>query len=421
MKKTKLFSYLAVAGFSLAGLVACGQTNGVEPGPGPNPDEGKTFNLVISGPGDEMETNKRLLDDFIAERKAMGDPNTYVFEQVDHGVDKVDSEVIDWKTGPDVYQFASDKIQELFKKGAMAKLGGQYATFVEENNSKTGVEAATFNGSLYAFPYTGDNTYYLQYDKSIFTEEDVKSVEGILAKCAEKNVRFSYPLPTGFYSMGLMFTFGADYNVETTEDGQIKSITADFDGENGIKAGKAMYKIITDKAYVETYTVAGTEDVAIAVNGTWDIGAAQTNLGENYACAPMPTVTVDGDTKSLGCFIGAKLYGVNPQASGADTDRLTAAFEVAKYLSDAHAQEVRFDERNTAPSNTTVAAMDKVQQNENIAVLSKQNEWGHAQGLVPSKAWEAPQILAQNIKEGIATLDNMAEQVKILNDSIINS
>ena len=425
MKKTKFLAILAAGAMVLGGgLASCTPSDDPNPNPNPNPNpdpEGKTIDLVLSGPGDEAEVDMDLIEDFKEYRKSIGDPNTYNVERVSHGADKIDSEVTDWTTGPDVYAYASDKTQELFKKGALGVLRGDYETFVLENNSQTGIDAATFNEDLYGFPYTGDNTYYLMYDKSVFTEEDVQSVEGILAKCAETGTTFAYKLQEGFYGQGAMFTFGADYNLTFTEDGQISTIEADFNGEAGVKAAKAIYSIATDSNWIDEYIVAGTDNTKIAVNGTWSINDAKALLGDNYGCAPMPTVTVDGDTKPLGNFIGAKLFGVNPQRSGTDQDRLTAAYNLAMYLSDADAQEKRFDLRETAPSNLTVAALDKVTSNTNVQTLVKQNEWGHAQTVVPGEAWNAPGVLLGGIKDGTVTLDNIEEACEVYNNSIINS
>ena len=156
----------------------------------------------------------------------------------------------------------------------------------------------------------------------------------------------------------------------------------------------------------------------IAVSGTWDIANVKGALGDNYACAPMPTVTVDGETEELGCFVGCKLFGVNPQRAGDDTDRLNAAYLLAQYLSGAEAQEKRFDELGTAPSNLTVGALSKVTSDENVATLVKQGEWGHAQGAVPGGIWNAPGVLVNGIKNGEITEENLQDAINAYNSTV---
>jgi arabinogalactan oligomer/maltooligosaccharide transport system substrate-binding protein len=209
----KLFA-LGSAALLALGLVSC---NEPDPTPGPSLDptlpgetqkpgeekpEGKTIKLEYSGTASDKEFNLSLFEDFKAARKAAGDKNTYEISYVEHGPDKVDSEIVDWTTGPDVYEFASDKITGLYQKGALAKLSPVQAAWVKANNSQLGYDLATFNGSVYAYPYTGDNTYYLQYDASKFTADEVKSVESILAKCEKEGWLFGYNLEEAYWGGG---------------------------------------------------------------------------------------------------------------------------------------------------------------------------------------------------------------------------
>lgn len=412
LKALALTSVMLLGGVALVG---CG---GGEP-----VVEGKTINLTVSGPADKGEFDKGLINQWIKSKTDAGDKNTYVVKQVQHGEDKVDSEVTDWKNGPDVYAFASDKISGLFGKGALAELKGDYKKFVTEENNTFGVTAATFNEKLIAYPFTGDNTYYLQYDKSILSAEDVKSVEGIMAKCAETGYKFGYHLKEGFWGAAAMFTFGADYKMTFTEEGQIEKITADFDGEKGIKAAKGILKIIQNNKVWQTEMEAPTETNKLAgcIAGTWDVANYKKALGDNYGCAPMPTVTVDGETKHLGAFLGGKLIGVNPQVSQGDNDRLTAAHDLAQFLSGRTAQEARFDEFEIAPCNKTVTALEKVQSNENVKVLAEQGTFAHAQTSVPGNFWNAPAVLMNGMADGTVTEANLAEACKTFNDSIIAS
>lgn len=427
MKKTKLFGVIAVLGISLAGLVACGDKGNTDnPGggtdnPGGETPTGKTINLTFSGPADKAKFDESLINGFKEWRKAEGDPNTYVVEQVNHGEDKVDSEVTDWTAGPDVYCFAPDKIANLYSKGALAKLAGSYKSFVEDNQTDVAVSAATFNGDIYAFPYTADNTYYLQYDKSIFSDEDVKTVEGILAKCADTNTNFAYKLIEGFYGQGALFTYGADYNVEFTEDGQIKSISADFNLEKGLKAAKGILNIITNDHVIQEADIVPnpTENgISIAVLGTWKVAEAKETLGDNYGVAPLPSMTVDGTTANLGCFVGAKLIGVNPQRSNGDNDRLNAAYLLAQYLSDEEAQVKRFQEQNIGPCNINAVNSEEVKNDANMQVLTKQAAWGHVQGAVPPNLWTASATLITGMQDGTTTLDNLQAALDIYNDTM---
>lgn len=407
----KLFALMGVSLLTLS-LAACG-------GGGEESDGPKTINLTYSGAASDQEFNESLFEKFKQYRKSLGDENTYNITYVAHGADKVDSEVLDWVVGPDVYEFASDKITVLYQKGALARLVGDNADFVTENNSELGVSLATFNENLYAYPYTGDNTYYVQYDTSFYTADDVKSIETMLEKAAAAGKKVGYNLGEAFWSAGALFTYGADYKMVFDEDGARTSISADFDGDAGQKAIKAMYQIMQSEAWQnEMAAPTPSNNLVACIAGTWDIAAYKEALGDNYGCAVMPTVTVDGDTKHLGAFLGGKLLGVNPQVSQGDNDRLVAAHELAKYLSNEESQLARFEKNGIAPCNKAAATNSKVTSDPNVQVLIAQQEFAHAQTAVPGNFWTAPNTLYTAMSDGSFTLEEIATYAKTLNDSI---
>lgn len=410
--KKKLFALGAAAVLAL-GLASCGEDNG---------GGGNVIKLEYSGTASDKEFNLGLFEDFKAARKAAGDTHEYQISYVEHGPDKVDSEVQDWVVGPDVYEFASDKITALYEKGALAKVSGANATFVSEKNSELGKDLATFNGEYYAYPYTGDNTYYFQYDKSKLTEEQAGSIESILAVCKDEGLKLGYNLEEAFWGAGALFTFGADYKMTFDEDGAVHGVTADFDGEKGLKAAKALITIMKNPCWQNAMEApTPTNGLIGCIAGTWDIATYKEALGDNYACAPMPTITIDGETKHLGAFLGGKLFGVNPQRSQGNVDRLAAAHELAKFLSDKECQLKRFDSKGVAPCNLEAAAEQRVLASPNVKCLVEQAKFAHAQTAVPANFWSAPNTLTASIKAGDVTLDDLEglqAAIKTLNDSI---
>ncbi len=411
----KLIAFIAIFSIAVC-LVACGGGNN-EQGGG---DGGKVINLTYSGTASNQTFNETLFEDFKAARKAAGDKNTYVITYVSHGPDKVDSEILDWASpdAPDVYEAASDKIGILYSKGALAKLSKTYADWIDAEMSSLGKQLSTFNGSYYTFPYTGDNTYYLQYDKSVFSEEDVQSIEGLLAAAEEKGVQVGYNLKEAFWGGAAMFTFGADYEVTYDEDGNYTT-EANFNSEAGLKGAKALLKIMTHKAWVNQAGVPASDSkVKATIAGTWDVAGYKDALGENYACAPMPTVTVDGETKNLGCFLGGKFLGVNPQRSAGDTDRFVAANELAKYLAGHEAQTKRYEHANIYPCIVSAQNHPAMATDANIQTLKAQSEFAHAQTAVPAEFWNAPAALTAGIEDGTYTLDNLQQAIDTFNDAV---
>lgn len=410
----KLFALAAVSA-AVLGLASCGGDDKTKPD-NPSTDGTKTIELTYAGSKDKENFNKTLFEKFKADRKAKGDTNNYVIKFSDIGPDKIDSTITDWKTGPNVFEYASDKVQTLYEKGALAKVVGNNAKFLEDTMTNVGKGLATFNGSYYGYPWSGDNTYYLQYDKSVVTEEQSKNIMTLLDALHAKGKKLAYNLPEPFWSAGALFTFGADYKVTFTEDGAISNIAADFDGEKGQQAAKGILKILKHPAWTKADN---DPDLAAGIVGTWAISDFKTKFGDNYAANVMPEITVDGETKNLGCFLGGKLFGVNPQ--NGDKDTLVAAHELAKFLSGDVCQEARFDDSNVGPCAKNVFALDKVKNDYNMAVLARQQAFAHAQTAVPGAIWDAPKVLINGMIDNTINGDKLAEACKTLNESIKNS
>ena len=98
------------------------------------------------------------------------------------------------------------------------------------------------------------------------------------------------------------------------------------------------------------------------------------------------SIMVDGETKNLSSYLGYKMLGVNPLVSAADTQRLLAAHNFARYLSSKEVQEKRFDTFGIAPTNKEVSALEKVKAawsavknfwNSNIAKYFTATWWGN--------------------------------------------
>lgn len=425
MKKNFKIAAFAVLGVSVLGLAACGKSNN----PPVNPGYEATYTeysgtIAVSGPAEQAEWLTARLNKLNDLREQNGVSKiTFDVRSISEG--NVDSEVADWSTGPDVYAYASDKVANLYQKGALAEVRGDYKQFIKSTMNSTALEAATFAGKTLAYPYAGDNGYFLMYDAKRVSASDITSFDKLFAKAAELGEKVAYPLETSFFSAGALFTYGARFNATYTETGSLEEITADFNTEKGLKAGKAIYSIVTNKNWTNTEAFpTAANKVTAVVTGSWNVAAYQDAVekaGGTFACAPIPTVTVDGDTRNVGSFLGYKLYGVNPQASQGNQTRLAVAHEVAIFLADKDSQQARFDTFKVAPTNTEVAANPTVQNTPHIKAIAEQAKYSVPQGAVPAGVWSAPETFVKGIEAGTITLDNMAAALETLNNTIITS
>lgn len=84
--------------------------------------------------------------------------------------------------GADVFTFADDQVNALAAAGALDPI--ENADEIRSKNLSSAVEAATVNNQLYAYPLTADNGYFLYYNKQYISEEQVKTLDGILDAAA---------------------------------------------------------------------------------------------------------------------------------------------------------------------------------------------------------------------------------------------
>ena len=280
----------------------------------------------------------------------------------------------------DVFSFANDQLIDLVNADALYEVTRNKDAIVAANTAGS-VESATLDDVLYGYPMTADNGYFLYYDKSVFTEEDVKTLDGILAKANEAGKKVLMDVSNGWYIAS--FFLGAGCTLDLDENG---NQTCDFNSEAGVAAGEAIRAFCADPAFMtgdDSVIQGGIGDtIAAAVTGTWNADAIMEKLGENYAACKLPTFTCAGEQVQMGSFIGTKLVGVNTQSAYP-----VEAMMLAEYITNEAAQNKRFELRAMGPSNINAAASEAVQANVALAALSAQSAFGISQKLVLGSYW----------------------------------
>lgn len=102
-----------------------------------------------------------------------------------------DTVLADVEAAADVYAFASDQLIDLVNAGALQSIddmdaaleayAGKSVDDVKSANAPGSVDAATKDGTLYAFPMSADNGYFLYYDSTVVSPEDAQSWDTLLA------------------------------------------------------------------------------------------------------------------------------------------------------------------------------------------------------------------------------------------------
>ena len=111
-----------------------------------------------------------------------------------------DDILVDVEAAPDVFAFADDQINELVKAGALQPVQATYTFDVANENVAASVEAASVDGTLYAYPMTADNGYFMFYDSSVFTEDDVQSLDAMIEAAKKANKKIAMNVSDGMYT-----------------------------------------------------------------------------------------------------------------------------------------------------------------------------------------------------------------------------
>ena len=296
------------AAFLLAGLLAVGLT-------GCKKDEEESSSggsgaskvtLKVWGAQEDQALLGKMVDEF---KKAHPDKTYDITFGVVGEIDVKTKFLEDPDAAADIFSFPNDQMNELIKAGALYQIT-RNTDKIESANSKGSVDACKADGKLYAYPMTADNGYFLYYDKSVVSEEQVKTLDGILeaAKTAGKKVVINMKEP--WYMAG--FFVGAGCTIGRDENGKQ---VCDLNNETGVKVGEALRQIVAHPSFLNGDDSVfdaniGTSAVA-GITGAWKADSAIEKLGDNYAATKLPTFTVDGKQVQMGSFAGYKQIGIN--------------------------------------------------------------------------------------------------------------
>lgn len=314
--------------------------------------------------------------------------------------------VTDVEGSADVYMLANDNIYDLVASNALAEIGGSYLDYITTTNSESIVSSVTYNDAVVAFPFTS-NTWFMYYDKSAYTEEDVKSLETMLEKG-----KVSFPLSNSWYIQA----FYAANGCTLFGDGTDEAAGIDFGGDKATAVTKYLVDLVANPNFINDQDgagIAGLREGTIDAmfSGTWDASAVQEALGDNMGVAALPTINIDGKDCTMKSFMGSKAIGVNPKS-----ENMQVSMALAAHLASEDAQLDHYETRNILPSNIKLIVDDPIA----MAVSQVMQETSIMQPLVPSMSnyWSAAENMGKNIIAGDVTAENAAEKTEEMNKAM---
>ena len=409
--KKKLVSLLLVSAMAFGTLAGCGNSNDSKKADtkdaGESKDgETKDVSLTVWSPQEDQDTGwlKQQCEAFNEAHPEWNVTFTYGVCPEGEAKDTVKNDV---EGSADVYMLANDNIPDLVSCNGLAEIGGSYLDDIKANNSESIVSSVTYNDAVVAFPFTS-NTWFMYYDKSVFSEDDIKSFDTMLEKG-----KVSFPITNSWYIQAFYAANGCTlFGDGTKEDDGI-----DFGGDKGVAVTNYLVDLVANPNFVNDADgagIAGLRDKSVNAifSGTWDADAVEEALGENMGVAALPTVKIDGQDQQMKSFMGSKAVGVNPHAKD-----MEVAMSLAAYLTGEESQLAHYEMRNILPSNTNIDVSDNAIAE---AVADVMKNTSIVQPLVSKMGnyWSPAENMGKAIFAGEVTHDNAADKTEEMNTAM---
>lgn len=367
-------------------------------------EAGGTYNLKVWGSQDDQALLAELVEDF----KAANPKDTYNIELGVVGEpDALDQVTGDLEASADVFAFANDQIRDFVAAGALYEITLNKDA-ITAANMEGAIDAVTLDGKMYGIPFTADNGYFLYYDSNFFTEDDVKSMDTMVAKAMEGDKKVFMDVENGWYIAS--FFLGAGGNLGLDGDKQV----VDFNSDRGVLVGEYIANFVQSKGVLtgkdEVMDSAAADGIVkAAVSGAWKADDFKAAFGDGYAATKLPEITLDGKGVQMGSFAGYKVYGVN-----AETSHPEQAMALAEFLSNEASQVKRFKARSLGPSNLVAAESTEVQEDIALSALAAQGVYAHSQKDVTGAYWGPAEAF------GVELVNGNTSNIKALLDEMVN-
>lgn len=361
-------------------------------------NEGTEINLTLWAPSKAMNVFQAEADKFADLFKDHFKVNITVAAQEEG--DAAAQVILAPDKAADVFSFPSDQLNKLIDAQAINNVD-MFAEEIKAANTASSVDAATINGSIYAYPETGDNSYFLCYDKRFVTDEQAKSLETILAACKDAGKKFTFDSGNGYFTCVYLYTGGVQ-TLGLEEDGITQKFN-DYNIDDAVATTKAFAELFAQyKGTFENISTVGFADgvktdpttVAAGVIGSWDVATVKSVLGDNAGFAILPTINVNGTDKQMINMFGYKFLGVNKNSKAPYAAQL-----LAFYLSGEECQQDRAEKLEWGPSNTAVQASEFVQNNVAMKAILAQSEYSMPQVGIANTFWDPLAGLGKYVAE----------------------
>ncbi|WP_026507732.1 extracellular solute-binding protein [Butyrivibrio sp. MC2013] len=308
----------------------------------------------------------------------------------------------------DVFLIPSGSIPELTNAGLLLPIAYDLEN-VKSLYGEGAIEACTKDDMLYGIP-SSPNSFFMYYNKDMYTEEEVKSLDAMMAKDLGADVKnFSFTIHNSWYLESFFYAAGCTLFGEDGTD----PTDCTWNNENGIKAGEYVLDLIANPKYLEDEDgIAGSMmkdgKLAALCSGTWASNDVKEALGDAYAAAPLPTIKIDGKDCQLSNFADYKCYAVK-----SSTAQPLAAQQLAEFFANEENQLVHYKNNGQTPTVLSLQENPEIAADPATVALIGQTQYATPQPSIAQIAnyWSPVEALGTGMVNGEVTKDNLQEML----------
>jgi len=249
----------------------------------------------------------------------------------------------------------------------------------------------------------------MYYDKSIMTEEDLKSLDTIMAKDTADGVYNFLFDAGGGWKLGAWY-YGAGCSVYGM-DGTDIAAGCDWNNETGVAVTQYLIDMhASNKLAVglDVTELISNHKLGAWFGGDWELNGYTEALGDDLGYTTIPTFGLNGQQVQMKSFYGSKAMGVNAKSKNP-----AAAVAFVTFINTGDQQAARFEQTAVIPTNSDAANTDAVMSNALAQVIM--DEANNCAIMQPyskefsSDYWTPAGALADAIKNGELNKDNTQE------------
>ncbi|MFV8382072.1 extracellular solute-binding protein [Corynebacterium hindlerae] len=306
----------------------------------------------------------------------------------------------------DVYIYANDQLGSLLDAGAVGELSDDGMAQMEKQTEGTIADSIKGqDGNSYGVPLE-PNTWFMYYNKSKLSVDDVKSLDTMLEKA-----KVSFPLSNSWYLPAFYAGAGATFFGASGNDA-----AAGIDmGDSAADVTKYLSNMVKNPNFVNDVDGSGiggmkNGSVDVVFSGSWDAKNAREALGDDFGVAALPTYKLNGKDVQLKAFSGSKATGYNPQSKNAKV-----ASQFAAFLANTESQKSHYELTGVIPSDLNLKDDAAVSKDEvAVALFDTVSKAAILQPTIKemSQFWNPTENFAKALTNGEVTEANAAEKTE---------